>query len=241
MQCISLSGVWLYCKLAYSTGGSLEEYIKVVKAMPLFAGLDDDELGKILAGCGARAQAVVSGDNVIRLGSKVDRIGVLLSGSARVVRDDFWGNSTILAHLECGDIFGEAFACSGVAATVDVYVDCEATILWLPYAGLIKADTSGAISRKLVHMFARKNVFLTNRIEHLSQRSLKEKVLSYLKEQAVETGSSSFTIALDRAEMADYLAADRSALSAMLGRLKREGIIEYHKNSFTLLKNTNDV
>ena len=52
----------------------------------------------------------------------------------------------------------------------------------------------------------------------------------------MEAGNNSFTISLDRAGMADYLAADRSALSAMLGRLKKEGIIEYHKNSFTLMK-----
>ena len=157
------------------------------------------------------------------------------------VKDDFWGNSTILAHLHKGDIFGEAFACSGCAATVDVYADSDAVVLWFPYGKLIGADSGGTISRKLVYMFARKNVFLTNRIEHLSQRSLREKVLSFLKEQAVEAGNNSFTISLDRAGMADYLAADRSALSAMLGRLKKEGIIEYHKSSFTLLKSEDDI
>ena len=211
-------------------------YADVIVKLPLFSGLSADELERLLRECGMHRKQIKSGENIIRLGSRVDELGVLLSGNARVVKDDFWGNSTILAHLHKGDIFGEAFACSGCAATVDVYADGDATVLWLSYDNLMQADDSGVISRSLIGMFAKKNVFLTDRIEHLSQRSLREKVLSYLKEQAVKAGDNSFTISLDRAGMADYLAADRSALSAMLGRLKREGIIEYHKNHFTLLE-----
>lgn len=212
----------------------MQEYSNVINKLPLFAGLKAENIADILDKSKARRQRLRQGENIISLGSRVTSIGVLLSGSARVVKDDFWGNSTILAHLESGDIFGEAFACSDCAATVDVYAESDADVLWLPYAELVQADESGAVSRRLVYMFARKNVFLTDRIEHLSQRSLREKILSYLKQQALEAGSSSFTISLDRAGMADYLAADRSALSAMLGRLKKEGVIDFHKNNFTL-------
>ena len=213
----------------------MQEYSNVINKLPLFAGLADENIADILDRSKVRRQHLRQGENIINLGSRVTSIGVLLSGSARVVKDDFWGNSTILAHLESGDIFGEAFACSGCAATVDVYAESDADVLWLPYAELVQADESGAVNRRLVYMFARKNVFLTDRIEHLSQRSLREKILSYLKQQALEAGSSSFTISFDRAGMADYLAADRSALSAMLGRLKKEGVIDFYKNNFTLL------
>ncbi len=213
----------------------MQEYSNVINKLPLFAGLADENIADILDRSKVRRQHLRQGENIISLGSRVTSIGVLLSGSARVVKDDFWGNSTILAHLESGDIFGEAFACSGCAATVDVYAESDADVLWLPYAELVQADESGAVNRRLVYMFARKNVFLTDRIEHLSQRSLREKILSYLKQQALEAGSSSFTISFDRAGMADYLAADRSALSAMLGRLKKEGVIDFYKNNFTLL------
>lgn len=213
----------------------MQEYSNVINKLPLFAGLSDENIADILDRSKVRRQQLRQGENIISLGSRVTSIGVLLSGSARVVKDDFWGNSTILAHLESGDIFGEAFACSGCAATVDVYAESDADVLWLPYAELVQADESGVVNRRLVYMFARKNVFLTDRIEHLSQRSLREKILSYLKQQALEAGSSSFTISFDRAGMADYLAADRSALSAMLGRLKKEGVIDFYKNNFTLL------
>ena len=213
----------------------MQEYSNVINKLPLFAGLADENIADILDRSKVRRQHLRQGENIISLGSRVTSIGVLLSGSARVVKDDFWGNSTILAHLESGDIFGEAFACSGCAATVDVYAESDADVLWLPYAELVQADESGVVNRRLVYMFARKNVFLTDRIEHLSQRSLREKILSYLKQQALEAGSSSFTISFDRAGMADYLAADRSALSAMLGRLKKEGVIDFYKNNFTLL------
>ena len=86
----------------------------------------------------------------------------------------------------------------------------------------------------LVSSFAQKNIFLTGRIEHLSKRTLREKVLSYLSEQAHLCGTRSFVIPLDRQGLADYLAADRSALSAVLSKLRDEGILDFRKNDFTL-------
>ena len=69
---------------------------------------------------------------------------------------------------------------------------------------------------------------------HLSRRTLREKVLSYLGEQAAKQGSREFDIPFDRQKLADYLAADRSALSAVLGKLLREGVLTFRKHHFIL-------
>lgn len=74
----------------------------VIVKLPLFSGLSADELERLLRECGMHRKQIKSGENIIRLGSRVDELGVLLSGNARVVKDDFWGNSTILAHLHKG-------------------------------------------------------------------------------------------------------------------------------------------
>ena len=88
----------------------------------------------------------------------------------------------------------------------------------------------------MLKILAEKNMALTQKIGHMGKRSTREKILSYLSEQAGKAGGESFSIPLNRQEMADYLAVDRSALSKELGRLEKEGQISFHKNQFQLLK-----
>ena len=92
----------------------------------------------------------------------------------------------------------------------------------------------GRLVENMMHILAEKNLFLANRVSHLSRRTLREKVLSYLGEQAAKQGSREFDIPFDRQKLADYLAADRSALSAVLGKLQREGVLTFRKHHFIL-------
>lgn len=90
--------------------------------------------------------------------------------------------------------------------------------------------------RNMVFVLAEKNYKLTQKMDHLTQKTTREKLLSYFSEQALETGKSSFEIPLDRQQLADYLSVDRSAMSTELGKMQREGMIEYRKNHFTLME-----
>ena len=85
-------------------------------------------------------------------------------------------------------------------------------------------------------LLAQKNVSLVQKLEHITQPSTREKILSYLSEQAMITGRNSFTIPFNREELADYLSVDRSAMSAELSRMKDDKLLEYRKNHF-ILKN----
>ena len=90
------------------------------------------------------------------------------------------------------------------------------------------------IIKNLLSVLARKSLMLSRKMEHTSKRTTREKLLSYLSEQAVLAGSNSFAIPFNRQELADYLFVDRSAMSAELSRMKKEGILEYEKNRFLL-------
>ena len=96
-----------------------------------------------------------------------------------------------------------------------------------------RVEITGRLAGNMLTVLARRNVFLTERIECLSQRSLREKVLSYL--YAAGGGNKTFTIPFNRQQLADYIACDRSALSSVLSKLQEEGIIKYRKNQFTII------
>ena len=76
---------------------------------------------------------------------------------------------------------------------------------------------------------------LTGKMRHMARPTTREKLLSYLSAQAARAGGPEFDIPLDRQQLADYLAVDRSAMSAVLGKLRDEGVLEFRKNHFRLL------
>lgn len=90
------------------------------------------------------------------------------------------------------------------------------------------------IIRNLLSSIAERTLEMTRKVEHMSQRSLRDKVLSYLSSEAVRAGSKEFTIPFNRQQLAEYLSVDRSALSAELGKMRDEGMLEFWKNQFKL-------
>lgn len=64
--------------------------------------------------------------------------------------------------------------------------------------------------------------------------------MAYLLTQAKLQGSNSFTIPYDRQALADYLEVDRSAMSAEIGKLRRDGVIDCRRSHFTLLQKGRD-
>ena len=74
-----------------------------------------------------------------------------------------------------------------------------------------------------------------SKLAHISNRTTREKLLSYLPDEAQRSRSASFSIPFNRQQLADFLSVDRSAMSNELGKMRKEGLIEFHKNQFTLL------
>ena len=211
----------------------MEQYLEILQKCPLFAGVPEAELPGLLAAAGAQIRRYGTGSVLLQAGETAERFGIVLAGAAQLWKEDYQGNRALLARLKPGEPFAEVFACLGTPLTVTAEAAGETAVLWLPYASI--ASRGGQLCENLLRSFAAKNLFLTGRIEHLSKRTLRQKALSYLSEQSLRAGSRSFRIPLTRQELADYLAADRSALSAVLSALRREGVLTFHKNRFTLL------
>ena len=219
----------------------MKNYLQVLCQSPLFAGATEADARAMLQCLGAVVRRYGRGEFVLRSGGPADRMGVVLSGGLQVCREDALGYRTILAALGPGELFGEAYACARTEALpVSVLASADSAVVLLDGTRLLTTCPTacrfhGELIRNLISVLARKNVFLTRRMEHLSKRTLREKLLSYLEEQAAGAGGATFEIPLDRQGLADYLCADRSALSRELGTLKREGVVAFERSRFRLL------
>ncbi|GHS85739.1 Crp/Fnr family transcriptional regulator [Synergistales bacterium] len=212
-----------------------------VKTSPLFVDIDERDLSALLDCLAAEQSHFEKHSFIFTEGEAATRLGVVLSGSVHVVRDDFWGNRTIVARIEPGDLFGEAFSCAAVDRLPVSVVSCEKSeILLLDYGRVITTCASACafhnvLVKNMTKILAAKNILLTQKMEYLTRRTTREKLLSFLSAQAKRKGGNSFEIPFDRQELADYLSVDRSALSGELSRMRDEEIIRFHKNHFEIL------
>lgn len=199
--------------------------------LPLFAGIKEKE--RAVRTLTLREVQYPRGGRVLTAGDTCGSIGVLESGGADIVREDAGGDPVTVAHIGEGEMFAEAFACSGERLTVSVVATLPSRVLWLSAERLLSGAEPQVTSNAL-RLFARKNLYLTQRIEHLSRRTLEGKVLSYLRSVSRREGTNTFSIPFSRQGLADFLGCDRSALSAVLSGLKARGVLDYHKNTFRL-------
>lgn len=206
----------------------------------LFRGLAPQEISAVLGCISAKQQSYPKHSFVFRAGKPVTHAGIVLRGELHIVREDFWGNQTIHAICRPADLFGEVFAClPDHTADVSVLAKQDTEVLYLDIQHLLTScSNSCAFHNRLIHNYvtvlAQKNRMLNQKIRHCTQRTIRGKVLSYLSEQAVLTGSTTFRIPFNRQQLADYLSVDRSALSAELSHLQSQGLLTFHRNQFTL-------
>lgn len=213
------------------------ENFEIIKSCPLFSDLTDAEINKFLKLNAAFHQSFAE-EYLYLPGDSAKRFGLVIRGAVYIERTDYWGNRELLNKLCAGSIFGETFAVCQRPYHVGVKSEKGTEVLLISSEAVTEADSlngSGLILKNLLTVMAEKNLQLNEKLQLVTRRTLRERVLHYLSLQAQKAGSSSFTIPFDRQQLADYLAADRSALSAVLGKLRAEGIIDFRKNWFCVI------
>ena len=219
----------------------MKKYQKILKKCPLFEGIRDEDLERMLVCLGAKVGHFDKKYTVFAEGSPAKHVGVLLSGSLQIIRIDYYGNRSILSEIEAGEVFAEAFACAETPALpVTVIANEPSDVMFIDCSHILHTCTNGCgfhqqLIFNLMKDLASKTILFHQRIEITSKRTTREKLLAYLALQAKKAGSNRFTIPFDRQELADYLEVDRSGLSAEIGKLRREGVLESEKNTFELL------
>lgn len=218
----------------------MQKYAPILKKCPLFAEISGANLESLLDCLGATIQSYDKGSYIFSVEDKPEHVGIVLTGAAHVIQEDFWGNRTILTHVDPGDLFAEAFSCAEVdALPVSVVTVEKSDIMLIDYRKIITTCSASCtfhagLIKNMMRILAQKNIQLTQKMEVTAKRTTQEKLLSYLSQQALKVGENRVQIPFNRQELADYLCVDRSALSRELSKMRDDGILTYDKNSFEL-------
>jgi len=219
----------------------MKKYHKIMEQCPLFAGINMEDLSAMLGCIGGKTVSVGKGQSIFREGDAATHVGIVLTGAVRLEREDYFGNRSIVAHIGPAQLFGETYACAGVSALpISAVADENSTVLLMDCKRITKScshacEFHSRIIFNLLQLVAIKNLVYDQKIQVTSKRTTREKLMTYLLNQAKLQGNNSFRIPYDRQELADYLEVDRSGLSAEISKLRKEGVLESEKNHFTLL------
>ena len=220
----------------------MKEFFPILHVCPLFDGIGREYLFAILGCLGARVKEIKKHQIIFSEGDTANTVGIVLSGRAQVIKEDYYGNRTIVGMAEPGELFAESFACAGAVALPVSIIAAEDCKVMLIDSHRIAVSCSNACSfhsqliQNLLKIVAEKNIQFNQKMEILTQRTTREKLLVYLNSQAKQKGSNSFTIPYDRQALADFLGVERSAMSAEISKLRKDGILHSRKNHFEMLK-----
>ncbi|GAA0695294.1 Crp/Fnr family transcriptional regulator [Clostridium cadaveris] len=220
----------------------MKDYIDNISGLSLFSGIETKDLSPMLKCLGSYVRNYKKGEFIFLSNEPIQSVGIILQGTIHMVKEDIWGNKTILVFMKKGDIFGETFACGNqLNSAVTFYSSTNSEILYMPFYKIIHSCNMSCmfhhrLIENMVKLIAQKNSQLMQKVEIASKKTLREKILTYMSLQSQLYQSYYFEIPLGRLELADYLCADRSALTRELNNMKKDKIIDFEKNYFHLLK-----
>ena len=218
----------------------MKEFLPVLQSSQLFSGVSGDEITSMLSCLDTRKETFPKEALILHSGETTESVGLVLSGSVLIVQDDIWGNRNIISKAGPGKTFATAFACApGSKLNVDVIAETPVTIMLLNVNRILNVCPSACehhnrIVRNLLGELAGKNLSFSEKLEHMGQRTTRSKIMSYLSAEARRRGAYEFDIPFSRQQLADYLAVERSGLSLELGKMHRDGLIDFRKSHFVL-------
>ncbi len=219
----------------------MKNNFEILKNCTLFNGIETDNLESLLDCLNAKIYSYKKGETIIAEGTKPRHIGIVLKGSVQIMQIDYYGNKCILSTAKPPQIFGEAFACAE-AETMPVTVEAiEDSVIMLADCNRVlktccnNCDFHQQLIFNLMKGLAKNTIVLHRKIDIISKRTTRDKLMTYLLSEVKKQGKNSFEIPFDRQGLADFLEVDRSGLSAEISKLRNEGILECKKNKFKLL------
>ena len=218
----------------------MKDFLPVIRSSQLFSGTSEEELTAMLSCLKAEKKDFPKEAFVLRAGDAADSIGLVLSGNILVIQEDIWGNRNILSKAGAGQTIAAAYACApGSVLNVSVMTETPVTAMFLNVRRILTVCPSACshhsrIIRNLLGEMAEKNLRLSEKLTHMGQRGTRAKLMSYLSSEAQRLGKYEFDIPFSRQQLADYLAVERSGLSLELGKMRSEGLLDFHKSHFIL-------
>ena len=206
----------------------------------LFFNISPEEYRSMKLCLSARERSFKEGETIYTFEKTSQAVGIVLSGAAVIVRYELNGSRTILEHLSEQEIFGATLAAlNSVYENVSVICETDCTVMFIDYSHIISPCAKACrchhqLIQNMLMIISQKNLQLSERVELLSKRTIREKLLCYFLQQSSRQNAHSFTLPFTMSDLADYLSVDRSAMTRELKKMKDDGIIKVNRRHISI-------
>ena len=219
----------------------MEEFIGLLSKCALFKNVKEEDLGSLLSCLNSYTKNYKDEEYIFFAGNEINYVGVILSGSAEIIKENLAGSRHIMAFLGPAHIFAEGIVCTPKRISpVTLRVKEDSKILFIPYERIIKSCGNTCnfhvqLIQNMMMILGQKNFNLNSKIELLTLKGMREKIAAYLLTESKNSNSLSFQIVPNRNELAEYLNVSRTSMCRELARMKELNILDYYQNSFKIL------
>ena len=222
----------------------MKKTFETIKNNPLLQGISFSDFEKMLTCLSAKTTTYQKNTTILQSGDTINYIGIILSGNIKIIKENpnNQNTTTTIKEQNAPELFGEEYTCAEIDhSPITIQTTEKTEILHIDYKRINTSCTSACpyhrrLIKNMLKLIATKNITQNQKIEILTKRTTREKILTYLNTQknTTTTATTKFTIPYNRQELANYLCVDRSAMSNELSKMKKEGLIKYNKNTFEL-------
>ena len=225
----------------------MDNYLDLMMQSRLFKGFSKYDCKCIYSLMQPRCMNYIKNEVIIHEGNKVDCIGIIVRGRISCAKYDCEGKVNLMEIMECPMLLcTEIVLTSSRISPLTIISAEDSSVLFFPYNRFMENDSISdkykiKMMNNIIHLLANDNIKKMYKIIVLSKKSLRERILMYLHLMETKRGESTFSIGMNREQFAQYLCVNRSALSNELSIMKKEGLISFDKNIFTVHNNLNIV
>ncbi len=211
-----------------------------INACSLFSGLNERELKYARDFFSCREKKYDKGSIIATTGVVLESFGYVISGCVQVSMEDIDGRRLIMATVTPGDTFAESLHFLERESPVYITSIADSRIMWLrcdriKNGSCFDTRLDSLLTNRFIALLAGRTLSMNDRIQILSKLSIREKLITFFSQYMVKFGTNSFSVPFDRTAMAEYLGVDRSSLSRELSKMRKEGIIDFRKDKFTII------
>jgi CRP-like cAMP-binding protein len=217
-----------------------EEVVRTLKKSKLFQGLSEGDIEAVCGAVTVTERKYAKNQIIVNQGEPVSKVGILKKGSAISTKFHLNGNEQILRIYHQGEVFSlDAVNTTLMTSPATLTSRGDSTVLFIPYAKILESDGVRQEVKKTImsncgEILSNELIRLMYKIDVLSKRTLRERILTYLSLMRERTGSDTFDIGMNQEQFAQYLCVNRSVLSKELNRMRRSGLIDYKGNRYRI-------
>lgn len=218
------------------------EYFQDLKKTPIFKETTEFECQAMMFCFKTKFKTFQKNEQIVKQGDLIEDVVLIVKGGAIAENIDLLGNVNIVSELERGDVYGLECAVAQEEVFRDTLVANQKTlVLFMNKHRIInpcfnRCKRHENVVKNIMKLVAESHIKLLDKLTHMSRKTTREKLLSYLIAESKKSRNEYFEIPFNKTELANYLSVDRSAMSTELNKMKEEGIIDFDKKRYRILE-----